>query len=160
MARVSFTALPLELKARIVEMASDQEDAYKERYGEFERCTGYGNMPGSEGHIDCLSSLALVNKELRELAAKHQFMVLTPKQASKPIFPFHILRTFPHRVIEIDFTEDRNTTGIDAIFQSMNQLPSLRTLRSRTRMGCQKASGLQAGCSAPSQGSSTIPRTT
>ncbi|KAL8291457.1 hypothetical protein RQP46_002435 [Phenoliferia psychrophenolica] len=101
MARASFTTLPLELKARIVEMASDQEEI----------------------------ALALVNKELRELASKHQFEVLTSTQASKPIFAFRILRTFRHRVTEIVFLEDSTTTGVDTVFQCMDSLPSLRIIR-------------------------------
>ncbi|KAL8291478.1 hypothetical protein RQP46_002456 [Phenoliferia psychrophenolica] len=64
MACASFSTLPPELKARIVEIASDQEDAYKERVQ---------NAEERASHINGLSALALVNKELRDLAAKHQF---------------------------------------------------------------------------------------
>ncbi|KAL8291472.1 hypothetical protein RQP46_002450 [Phenoliferia psychrophenolica] len=66
MARASFNTLPLELKARVVEMTSDQEEKWSERVKDLDE---------RAGHINGLSSLALVNKELRTLAAKHQFAV-------------------------------------------------------------------------------------
>ncbi|KAL8277067.1 hypothetical protein RQP46_010495 [Phenoliferia psychrophenolica] len=67
MARASFSTLPLELKARIVEMASYQEEVYTDRVV---------NEAEPADHVDALSSLALVNKELRDLAAVHQFRVI------------------------------------------------------------------------------------
>ncbi|KAL8291586.1 hypothetical protein RQP46_002564 [Phenoliferia psychrophenolica] len=64
MARASFTTLSVELKATIVEMVNDQEDAWWSRVEDGD---------GRADHINCLSALALVNKECRELAAVHQF---------------------------------------------------------------------------------------
>ncbi|KAL8291551.1 hypothetical protein RQP46_002529 [Phenoliferia psychrophenolica] len=130
MAPASFSTLPLELKARIVEMTSDQEDAYKERVTEYEDLTGSDEMPGSEGqrHIDCLSALALVNKELRELAAKHQFKSLSSHRARLPIFRFHILPRYGHHIVEISFSEENGMEGSDVAFTVLEQLLALRTL--------------------------------
>lgn len=66
MARATFSTLPLELKARVVEMTSDQEDIWADRVK---------NPEARVNHVNCLSSLALVNKEFRDLAAAHQFRV-------------------------------------------------------------------------------------
>ncbi|KAL8277065.1 hypothetical protein RQP46_010493 [Phenoliferia psychrophenolica] len=119
MACASFHTLPLELKARIVEMTSDQEDAYKGRVKKAERT----------GHINGLSSLALVNKELRALAAKHQFKVLSSGRASKSIFRFRIFPRYGHHITEINFFDHHKSEGAEQALMIMAQLPALRALR-------------------------------
>lgn len=69
MPRESLSTLPLELKEKLVKMASDQEDAWLGRE------VGPAGQEELAKHVNGLSSLALVNKEFRELAAKHQFKV-------------------------------------------------------------------------------------
>ncbi|KAL8291436.1 hypothetical protein RQP46_002414 [Phenoliferia psychrophenolica] len=119
MARASFSTLPVELKARIVEMTSVQEDAWKSRVKDpTERAA----------HINSLSSLALVNEELRGLAAKHQFRVLLSRRASTPIFRYRILPRYGHHIVEITFAKTEQTEGIELAFSIMGQLPSLRGL--------------------------------
>ncbi|KAL8287252.1 hypothetical protein RQP46_003704 [Phenoliferia psychrophenolica] len=97
MARASFGTLPLELKAKIVEMTSDQEDAWLDRVTDPE-------TPAD--HINSLSALAPVNMELRQLAAKHQFKVLFANgRTSEPIFRFRILPRYGHCITEIRFND-------------------------------------------------------
>ncbi|KAL8291549.1 hypothetical protein RQP46_002527 [Phenoliferia psychrophenolica] len=121
MARASFSTLPLELKARIVEMVNDQEDAWKRRVKDAERRI-------RAGHIDCLSSVALVNKELRALAAKHQFRSLSSGKASKSIFRFRILPRYDHHITDITFYDSHSKDGADRALSAIRQLPALRTL--------------------------------
>ncbi|KAL8291529.1 hypothetical protein RQP46_002507 [Phenoliferia psychrophenolica] len=123
MSRASFNTLPLELKARIVEMASDQEDAWLERKGEPTAEELFG-----EGHINCLSSLALGNKELRALVAKHQFKVLSAKRASPPIFRFTIVPLYGHHIREVNFYNSASDEGSDNALSAMGQFPVLDTL--------------------------------
>ena len=66
MARASFPTLPLELKAKIVEMTSWKEDAWDDRVEDGK---------DRKAHIDGLSLLGLVNKKFRQLAAKHLFSI-------------------------------------------------------------------------------------
>ncbi|KAL8291587.1 hypothetical protein RQP46_002565 [Phenoliferia psychrophenolica] len=118
MAPATFGTLPLELKAKIVEMASDQEDAWRRRVKDAER---------RAGHINCLSSLALINKELRALAAKQQFKVLRPGRDALPVCRFTILPFYGHHFTEVVFT-DNEITDLDSTFAILPHLPSLRSL--------------------------------
>ncbi|KAL8291434.1 hypothetical protein RQP46_002412 [Phenoliferia psychrophenolica] len=113
-------SLPIELKARIVEMANDQEKAWQSRVDDREG--------RASGHINSLSSLALVNKELRDLAAKHQFAVLLSRRASTPIFRYRILPRYGHHIIKVTFASSEHTAGIEFAFSIMGQLPALRGL--------------------------------
>ncbi|KAL8291518.1 hypothetical protein RQP46_002496 [Phenoliferia psychrophenolica] len=120
MACASFSTLPLELKTRIVEMTSEQEDAFKERVrGSDERA----------GHINGLSSLALVNKELRTLAAKHQFKTLSTVrgQASRPLFRFTILPRHGHHITEVVLAGSKERQ-LDDVLAILSHLPALHTL--------------------------------
>ncbi|KAL8291476.1 hypothetical protein RQP46_002454 [Phenoliferia psychrophenolica] len=119
MARASFATLPLELKERIVEMVGDQED--------IPGCPIVGQEWRAR-HVNGLSSLALVNKELRALAAKHQFKVLYTARASKPVFRFRILPRYAHHIKEVNFFKDVDDGG-DYTMTILAQLPALRTLR-------------------------------
>ncbi|KAL8291416.1 hypothetical protein RQP46_002394 [Phenoliferia psychrophenolica] len=120
MTRASFTTLPLELKARIAEMASDQEDMWRVRVIDPGQCTG---------HINCLSSLALVNKELRELAAKHQFKVFKASRAASPIFRYSILQRHGHHIRDIFFYQlPSEAEGAELALSYMGQLPALDSL--------------------------------
>ncbi|KAL8291567.1 hypothetical protein RQP46_002545 [Phenoliferia psychrophenolica] len=118
MAPASFATLPLELKARIVEMASDQEEAWGARVKKAERA----------GHINCLSALALVNKELRGLAAKHQFRVLSAHRSLLSIFRYIILPHHGHLIKQIHFTDQHSTDEIGNAMFIMGQLPALQAL--------------------------------
>ncbi|KAL8291437.1 hypothetical protein RQP46_002415 [Phenoliferia psychrophenolica] len=119
MARASFITLPLELKARIVEMTSDQENAWMSRVGDpTERAA----------HINCLSSIALVNKELRYLAAKHQFEVLTADRTSDLVFRFRILPRYGHCITELRFLTSCGMEEMDYMLVHLGQLSGLRTL--------------------------------
>ncbi|KAL8291568.1 hypothetical protein RQP46_002546 [Phenoliferia psychrophenolica] len=120
MARASFTTLPLELKARIIEMASDQEDAYNQRVQDLE---------ARVGHINCLSSLALVNRELRGLAAEHQFKTIAAGRAALPVFRFTILPLHGRHFTKIIFDNFFTAEGSDNVLSAMGQLPSLRALQ-------------------------------
>ncbi|KAL8291550.1 hypothetical protein RQP46_002528 [Phenoliferia psychrophenolica] len=120
MALASFTTLPPELKARIVEMASNQEAAWRLRVIA---------PAGRVGHINSLSALALVNKELRSLAAKHQF---------KSIFRFRILPRYAHHITEIWFLDWHSTEGAEQVLMIAGLLPALRALR----FGAQAATSL------------------
>ncbi|KAL8291544.1 hypothetical protein RQP46_002522 [Phenoliferia psychrophenolica] len=117
MARASFSTLPLELKARIVEMTSNQEDAWWLRVRKNEHA----------GHISSLSSLALVNKELRALAAKHQFKRLSSRKASRPVFRFTIFPRYGHHITEVKLTGN-NESQLDDVLAIMSQLPALCSL--------------------------------
>ncbi|KAL8291573.1 hypothetical protein RQP46_002551 [Phenoliferia psychrophenolica] len=119
MARATFSTLPPELKARIVEMTRDQEDAYKIR----ERAQPEARV----GHINSLSSLALVNREFRELAAKHQFVHLSSGKASRPVFRFAILPRYGHHITNLYFFGNDEIL-LDNAIAALPQLPSLRTL--------------------------------
>ncbi|KAL8291583.1 hypothetical protein RQP46_002561 [Phenoliferia psychrophenolica] len=117
MARASFTTLPLELKARVVEMTNNQEDAWDLRARD------------DAGHINCLSALALVNKELRSLAAEHQFKVLSAKRAALPIFRYHVLPFYGNHIHEIQVYDDASVEGSDNALLAVGHLPALDTLR-------------------------------
>ncbi|KAL8291561.1 hypothetical protein RQP46_002539 [Phenoliferia psychrophenolica] len=120
MARASFSTLPLELKASIVEMASDQEDAYRDRVADRDERVG---------HMNSLSSLALVNKELRALAAVHQFKILDAHVAALPILRFTILPLYGHHIREVTLYNCDSTEGCDNALAAMGQFPALDTLR-------------------------------
>ncbi|KAL8291542.1 hypothetical protein RQP46_002520 [Phenoliferia psychrophenolica] len=117
-ARASFMTLPLELNAKVVEMVSDQEDAWRDRVEDPE---------GRVGHINCLSSVALVNKELRGLAAKHQFDTLVSDKAWQPVFRFAILQRFGHHITRVSFVKS-DSTQFDNVLAIISQLSSLRAL--------------------------------
>ncbi|KAL8291553.1 hypothetical protein RQP46_002531 [Phenoliferia psychrophenolica] len=123
MACASFSTLPLELKARIVEMANDQEDAWWLRVKDTAEDERVGHC------IDSLNALALVNKELRQLAAKYQFKHLEADQAAPPIFRFTILPLYGHHIREITFYDDDSVEGCDNALSAMGQLPALDTIR-------------------------------
>ncbi|KAL8291559.1 hypothetical protein RQP46_002537 [Phenoliferia psychrophenolica] len=120
MAHATFSSLPLELKARVVEMASDQEDAYKERVKDPDERTG---------HINGLSTLALVNKELRDLAAKHQFKMVTSPSTSSSIFRFRILPRYGQHITEVRLHNSQSMEGAAYALSILGQLPALRDLR-------------------------------
>ncbi|KAL8287259.1 hypothetical protein RQP46_003711 [Phenoliferia psychrophenolica] len=120
MARASLSTLPLELKAKVVEMVSDQENAWKDRVKDPE---------ARRGHINSLSSLALVNKELRELAAKHQFKRLYANfRTSQPIFRFRILPRYGQHITEVRFPNSPTREELEYVLSITAQLPSLRAL--------------------------------
>ncbi|KAL8291560.1 hypothetical protein RQP46_002538 [Phenoliferia psychrophenolica] len=120
MTHAAFSTLPLELKARIVEMASDQEGTWLERVEDpQERAV----------HINGLSSLALVNKELRELAAKHQFRAVASRQTSPSIFRFRILPRYGHHITEVIFQSGQSAEVSAYALSILGQLPALRALR-------------------------------
>ncbi|KAL8291558.1 hypothetical protein RQP46_002536 [Phenoliferia psychrophenolica] len=124
MAPSSFSTLPLELKARIVEMANDQEDMWWERVKDKD--------PKAEeraGHINSLGALALVNKEFRALAATHQFRQLDGNLAARPIFRFTILPFYGHHITEVTFYVGDSVEGCDNALSAMGQFPALDTLR-------------------------------
>ncbi|KAK4701060.1 hypothetical protein P7C70_g5178, partial [Phenoliferia sp. Uapishka_3] len=118
-ARASFSTLPLEIKARIVEMASLQEDGFKERV-----------LVKSEriGHVNSLSALATVSWELRGLAAKHQFKVLCSTQVQDEAFRFSILIDHPHQIQLVQMMG----TDRAKLSQAMSILPQLHALRGLT----------------------------
>ncbi|KAL8291497.1 hypothetical protein RQP46_002475 [Phenoliferia psychrophenolica] len=120
MAHASFATLPLELKAKIVEEAGDQEKAWRWRVKDPE---------GRVGHINSVSSLALVNKELRDLAAKHQFSLLPVGKASQSVFRYRILPRFGHHISEVIFYGIDNADAAELVLTLLSQLPALRTLR-------------------------------
>ncbi|KAL8291480.1 hypothetical protein RQP46_002458 [Phenoliferia psychrophenolica] len=124
MARASFTTLPVELKARIVEMTSDQEGMWKTRVEDSKE----EKEAEDADHINCLSSLALVNKELRELAAKHQFKLLPADRASHPVFRFIVLPRHGHRFTAIRLDDNDPMDGAELALSCMGQLPALREL--------------------------------
>ncbi|KAL8287335.1 hypothetical protein RQP46_003787 [Phenoliferia psychrophenolica] len=121
MTRASFTTLPLELKDKIVKMTSEQDEAWKERIEE---------APEDSDHTNSLSEIALVNKELRVLAAKYQFKILTAHQASLPIFRYSILQSggFGHCITEIQFIDTSLKEGYEPALLSVDRLPALHTL--------------------------------
>ncbi|KAL8291584.1 hypothetical protein RQP46_002562 [Phenoliferia psychrophenolica] len=114
MAHASFGTLPLELKARVVEMVADQEDAWRVRVKDIKKRVG---------HINCLSALALGNKELRDLAAKHQFKTLSSGKASRPVFRFTILRQYGHHITRVKLRGTKEGHLDDAL-AIMSQLPT------------------------------------
>ncbi|KAL8290207.1 hypothetical protein RQP46_003146 [Phenoliferia psychrophenolica] len=121
MALASFTTLPLELKARVVEMASDQEDVRRERPKVYARAE----------HINSLGSFALVNKELRELAAWHQFAVVrSTTKIHRPIFRFAILPHHGHRITEVVLEHTSSAEGEPAalLLSDLAHLTAVRSL--------------------------------
>ncbi|KAL8291435.1 hypothetical protein RQP46_002413 [Phenoliferia psychrophenolica] len=122
MAHASFNTLPLELKARIVEMASDQEDAWTKRVKDTT------TVNERAAHINSLSALALVSEELRVLAARHQFRVLLSRRASEPVFRNRILPRYGHHIVSITFANLDHSKGIAFVFSIMAHLPALRQL--------------------------------
>ncbi|KAL8291474.1 hypothetical protein RQP46_002452 [Phenoliferia psychrophenolica] len=100
-------------------MSSDQDDAWSIR------------VEGAKArarHIKSLSSLALVNKELRELAAVHQFEFLSADRALLPVFRYSILRRWGHHVKTLNFYHSESLEAAELALSLMGQLPGLRTL--------------------------------
>ncbi|KAL8290272.1 hypothetical protein RQP46_003211 [Phenoliferia psychrophenolica] len=123
MARASFTTLPQELKAKVAEMVAAQEDAWDDR------------LNGQEGvdHLNSLSALALVNKELRGLAAKHQFGVLYSGEAFLPLYRYIILPRHGHHITVISFSnlafgEGDPISAAALALSDAAHLPSVRSL--------------------------------
>ncbi|KAL8287326.1 hypothetical protein RQP46_003778 [Phenoliferia psychrophenolica] len=119
-ARASLTSLPLELKEKIVKMASAQEEAWNMRV-----------CPASKeeaDHINSLSSLALVNKEFRELAAKHQFKVLKAHQASLPAFRYLILPSYADCFTKVDFYLSEDHGELEESEEALLSIPRLPSL--------------------------------
>ncbi|KAL8291417.1 hypothetical protein RQP46_002395 [Phenoliferia psychrophenolica] len=123
MACASFPTLPPELKAKIVKVTSDQEYAHRIRVED-------GPEPQRAGHINSLSSLALVDKELRQLAATHQFKILKASRASSPVFRYSILQRHGHHIVKIKFSASSNVglDGEELSLSIMDRLPALREL--------------------------------
>ncbi|KAK4698545.1 hypothetical protein P7C70_g7727, partial [Phenoliferia sp. Uapishka_3] len=116
--RACLSTLPVEVKAKIVEMAYLQERGLEERAGK----------ASLVGHISSLSSLALTNREFRGLAAKHQFKVLLSSQrVEHTTFRFFILPDHSHRITHVVLS------GVDGILSQtvsiLAQLPALRGLQ-------------------------------
>ncbi|KAL8291414.1 hypothetical protein RQP46_002392 [Phenoliferia psychrophenolica] len=116
MARASFTTLPLELKARIAEMTSYQEEMWLQRVTDPDE---------RAGHMSSLSSLALVNKEFRELAAKHQFRSLDLVSFS-PADTVALIRTPLVDFVTLGVIDQDPATDLSSI--SPIRLPSLQIL--------------------------------
>ncbi|KAL8291538.1 hypothetical protein RQP46_002516 [Phenoliferia psychrophenolica] len=129
MARAPFSTLPLELKEMIVQMASDQEDAYKGRVKDpRERA----------GHINGLRALALVNKELSELTARHRFRVLLAGRVElrddeysdneETFFETVILPRHAHHMRAIVFKSTDADDAAKGAIEIIGQLPALQSL--------------------------------
>ncbi|KAK4699876.1 hypothetical protein P7C70_g6379, partial [Phenoliferia sp. Uapishka_3] len=115
--RACFTILPPELKATIVEMAFFQERTYRERVPEKDRVE----------HTNSLSSLALVNRELRRLAAKHQFEELSSTRVEHMTFRFSILPYHSQHITHVSLKSGDEAT-LSQTLSIMLQLPALRAL--------------------------------
>ena len=105
--------LPLELGGKIVEMTSWKDDVWNNRVQD----------PGQRrGHINCMSSLALVKKAFRSLVAKYQFKVqhpysiprccglknrqtqtLSSKKAVRPVFRWRLITAYGHHFTDVAF---------------------------------------------------------
>ncbi|KAL8291533.1 hypothetical protein RQP46_002511 [Phenoliferia psychrophenolica] len=114
----------------IVQMVSDQEDAWEDRVTDpRERA----------GHINCLRALALVNKELSELTARHRFRVLFAGRAElrehseyfdyeETYFETVILPRHAHHMQKIVFKDTDELESAQGAIEIMGGLPALRSL--------------------------------
>ncbi|KAK4698239.1 hypothetical protein P7C70_g8042, partial [Phenoliferia sp. Uapishka_3] len=128
--RACFTALPLELKGSIIDMVSQSEENWRSRTNDW-------RDEDKSGHINALSAVALVNKELRELAARQQFRVVPSHRTMSKSFRSYILPQYAHCVEEVNMHEsvlendpDNDpdmTAHINTLF-ILHQLPALRVL--------------------------------
>ncbi|KAL8291452.1 hypothetical protein RQP46_002430 [Phenoliferia psychrophenolica] len=121
--------MPPELKRKVVQMTSWQEAAWAKRIGDALIDSESDELEEARAvHVNSLSSLALVNKQLRELAAEYQFQVLLPNRAALPVFRYSILDRFGHHFTTIRFEYNTDAVGVDAVFTVIAKLPSIRAL--------------------------------
>ncbi|KAL8291496.1 hypothetical protein RQP46_002474 [Phenoliferia psychrophenolica] len=105
---------------KILEIANEQEQARQDRV------TDPAEL---EGHINCLSSLALVCRELRQLVAEYQFRVLHVKKVSATVFRYRILPHFGHHITAMTFYGAEKQEEAELALTLMSQLPALCVLR-------------------------------
>ncbi|KAL8278596.1 hypothetical protein RQP46_009088 [Phenoliferia psychrophenolica] len=126
----SFSTIPEELKVKIFKMTSDVDTAW--------RALVSPEYPDSEAedseaeerrsHVYGLSSLAFVNREFRDLAAKHQFeRIYSERLAVQPIFLYNILPRYGHHITRVAFVGD-NLSHLERQLGTLVAMPSLRTL--------------------------------
>ncbi|KAK4701081.1 hypothetical protein P7C70_g5157, partial [Phenoliferia sp. Uapishka_3] len=123
--RTGFAALPLELKASIVSMLNEAERNWQGR------CVGLKQDDQAVvGHVYALSAIALVNKEFRELAARHQFRVLDSRRSLLRPFRFYILARYGAYIEEVHLNDNiaNSQSTLENTLSILHQLPSLRTL--------------------------------
>ncbi|KAL8291495.1 hypothetical protein RQP46_002473 [Phenoliferia psychrophenolica] len=113
-----FALLPPELKVKIVAMVSCQEEAWSTRVRDPQK---------RAEHVNSLSALSCVNKELRGLTAEHQFKVLHADRASQSIARFLILPRYGHHITDLIFTHS-TIESFELTLALAPQLPSLRAL--------------------------------
>lgn len=134
----SFSSLPLEVKARIVELAHLQDDRYKARLTT-RNPAGESNLlefhlvslAQNAWHGRSLSALAETNKELNAVAARYLFRVLTDRNGhfAPSSLPLHIL---PRHVSQLRVLAlvDKYASAPDLrnAFAAVRLLPKLREL--------------------------------
>ncbi|KAL8287560.1 hypothetical protein RQP46_003418 [Phenoliferia psychrophenolica] len=120
--RASLTTLPTEIKAKIVEMAYLQQEAWKERDPEGFRAAVKDDH--SRWH-----PLSLVSKEFRELSAVHIFKVLNSWQTIDPTFRSLIYWKHRDRIsrARLDISSDQRSLE-DTFEVILPGLPNLRSL--------------------------------
>ncbi|KAK4698869.1 hypothetical protein P7C70_g7400, partial [Phenoliferia sp. Uapishka_3] len=116
--RACFSTLPLELKGKIVEMAFYQSMRFEHRIAQA------GKTDRGPGYINSVSSLALVNRELRGVAAKYQFEELSSSRVQSLPFRFLVLPNHSHHITHV-ILEGRDETVLS---QTMSLLPQLSAL--------------------------------
>ncbi|KAL8291337.1 hypothetical protein RQP46_002315 [Phenoliferia psychrophenolica] len=131
----TLSTLPLEIKARICELAALQDERYQERW-----------IPGAPGeklvkvHLNewrgrSLAALSETSKEFNELAAKHIFYTLTDTQIDSLTFSLVVLPRHASRVLRVVIAgappggAAATEASTQRVFAALLMLPNLEDLR-------------------------------
>ncbi|KAL8287561.1 hypothetical protein RQP46_003419 [Phenoliferia psychrophenolica] len=124
--RASLITLPTEIKAKIVEMAHLQQEAWKERDPAGFRTAFETDDAETRSRWHPLS---LVNKEFRELAAPYLFQVLNSRRTLHPTFQCLVVPNHFHRIARVELRAE-NLPGDGPLGYTATLLPTLPALRS------------------------------
>ncbi|KAL8283385.1 hypothetical protein RQP46_005795 [Phenoliferia psychrophenolica] len=137
MPRASFSSLPAELKANVLEHVARQEKRWKARVGFM---SSQQAQEEKAAHVDALRAASLVSKEWCALAAPFIFHKLHFKAAHLPLFRFSLLHKHGHRFVEADLhwdddadkDDDATKETTSALEYTLSILPLLPNLRALT----------------------------
>ncbi|KAL8291448.1 hypothetical protein RQP46_002426 [Phenoliferia psychrophenolica] len=96
--RTTLSSLPLEIKARICELAALQDERYKERWVKGALGEELVKVHTNEWRGRSLAALSETSKEFNELAAKHIFHTLNDTQIDSLEFTIVVLAQHSFRV--------------------------------------------------------------
>ncbi|POY73828.1 hypothetical protein BMF94_3369 [Rhodotorula taiwanensis] len=141
MPRASISALPAEIKAKIVEMCAAQDEVLKKQVARLEAVdTANALLPDTDGtwapYSSTVHAVSAVSREWCSLAGPYRFPLLTARQLDSLTFRLSFGKRHGSRVIGVDL-DDLVEVTVSSVVASLALLPNLRhcTVPDRTIFG-------------------------